>query len=42
MFCVARIAIFTRISNIVERLFSRTKLTLDDQRKRVLPMLFEH
>ena len=41
MFCVARIAIFTRISNIVERLFSRTKLTLDDQRKRVLPMLFE-
>ena len=28
-------------SNIVERLFSRANLTLDDQRKRVLPMHFE-
>ena len=28
-------------SNIVERFFSRAKLTLDDQRKRVLPMHFE-
>ena len=29
------------ISNIVEGLFSRAKLTLDDQRKRMLPMHFE-
>ena len=28
-------------SNIVERLFSRSKLTLDNQRKRVLPMHFD-
>ena len=32
---------FYRTSNIVERLVSRAKLTLDDQRKRVLPMHFE-
>ena len=32
---------FTRTSNIVERRFSRVMLTLDDQRKRVLPMHFE-
>ena len=32
------IEMFTRTSNTVERLFSRTNLTLDDQRKRVLPM----
>ena len=30
----------TRTFNIVERLFSRAKPTLNDQRKRVLPMLF--
>ena len=29
-FCIASIAMFTRISNIEERLFSRAKLTLDD------------
>ena len=32
---------FSRTSNIVERLFSRAKLTLDDHRKQVLPMHFE-
>ena len=31
----------TGISKIVERFFSRSKLTLNDQRKRVLPMHFE-
>ena len=41
MFCIASIAMFTRTSNILERLFSRAKLTLDDRRKRVLPMHFE-
>ena len=33
-FCIGSIAMSTRTSNIVERLFSRAKLTLDDQRKR--------
>ena len=41
MFCIASVAMFTRTSNFVERLFSRAKLTLDDQRKRLLPMHFE-
>ena len=41
MFCIASIAMFTRTSNFVERLFSRAKPTLDDQSKRVLPMHFE-
>ena len=34
MFCIAIIAMFTRTSNIVERLFSLAKPTFDDQRKR--------
>ena len=41
MFCIASVAMFTRTSHIVERLFSRAKPTLDDQRKRVLSMHFE-
>ena len=41
-FCiVSSIAMFTHTSNIVEGLFRRPKVTLDDQRKRELPMLFE-
>ena len=40
MFGIASIAMFTCTSNIVERLFRRAKLTLGDQRKRVLPMHF--
>ena len=39
--CIASIEMFNRTSNIVERLFSRAKLTLDDWRKRVLLMHFE-
>ena len=35
MFCIASIAMFTHTSSIVQRLFSRAKLALDDQRKRV-------
>ena len=38
---MASIAMFTHISNTVERLFSRAKLTLDEKRKRVLPMHFK-
>ena len=38
---IASIAMFTCTYNFVERLFSRAKLALDDQRKRVLPMQFE-
>ena len=41
MVCIASIATFTRTSNILERLFSHAKLTLDDLRKRLLPMHFE-
>ena len=42
MFCIANIAMTNRTSKIVERLFGLAKLTLDDQRKRVLPMHLEH
>ena len=41
MFRKASIAMFTRTSSIVERLFSHARLTLEDQRKRLLPMHFE-
>ena len=43
MFRIASISIamFTRTSNFVERLFSHAMLTLGDQRQRILPMHFE-
>ena len=42
LLCIASIAMFTRTSYIVELLSRSSKLTLVDQRKRVLPIYFEH